>query len=42
VREVCAFVSRWGANHATPAELGKAIGYTEAFVAGVIKDMEAE
>jgi len=42
VKAVCEFVAQWGVNHATPAEIGKMIGYQEAFVAGVLKDLENE
>jgi len=42
VKAVCDMVNRWGVSQFTAAEIGKQIGYTEAFVAGVLKDLENE
>ena len=42
VKAVAEVVNKWGTSQFTAREIGKMIGYPEAFVAKVIAEMEAE
>jgi transcriptional regulator NrdR family protein len=42
VKAVAEVVAQWGTSQFTAREIGKMIGYPEAFVAKVIAEMEAE